>query len=236
MTIRAAFLGACLCLFGCTNRAALNAGPPPLATDARGIWETYQQRAPRNIKMRHQVEAAFFGRSQVLEGIFVLQKPDRFWVRAMSPLGNTLFDVRREPPAPLKVENYVEEVSDRRAPFFLAHDIARIYLVECPPTATPKLHADVVEISCALPASGTDDEDSHLLMVLSNGGVIVAKHFYKTGTETVRIFYRDYQNISGTWLARRIQLRHQQLDYHLEIALTDADPAFDTSKVFAARP
>ena len=80
------------------------AGPPSLELSPNQTVAHTLSKLPTSFKMRHQVEATLGDQQEVIEGLLVLEAPDKFLVRALSPLGATLFDIRKESDLPLKVD------------------------------------------------------------------------------------------------------------------------------------
>ena len=220
-------------------------GPPALGLDPAGLFAHWRAQRLDQLKMRHQVETRFLGRSEVVNGTVLLARPDRFWVRAQSPFGATLFDVKVDPPAPMQVDVRIDEIRDRRAPQFMARDIRRIYLATCPASAAVEAApGGGAVVRCDLPQTeapiqtdrGPDGPDQRLEMQISADGLLRHERFERDGQTTVLLDYSDYRPVDGHWLAHRIELKHQQIDYAISVQLLEADVHFDAASRFAPRP
>lgn len=164
-----------------------------------------------------------------MTGVLVIERPARFWVRAMTPVGVSLFDVRAERGQPAQLVA-AAAVADPRAAQALREDIERIYLYDCPPDAQAHKNGPAIEVACELADSVAGDEA--LQVDLTPGGIVLAKRFLKGGAVTASVTYGDYRRMGGRWWAHRIILSRTEMPYELTIALTDADPSFDTGRVF----
>jgi hypothetical protein len=219
--------------------------PPPTAVPSLGLdgpatYRAYLDRGPRRFKMRHQVESTFAGRTEVIEGFLVVERPDRFYVNARSPIGPALFEVKAMPPAPLAVTTHLAELSDERMARYLARDIRRMYLQECPADTPAADEPEGFAISCPLaPAddaiAGDDGPDDALVMHFGRGAEVRRKVFSRQGRATAVVSYSDLRLVGGAWLAHAIELEHQLLPYRMHIALLGADLDFDTGRVFGRR-
>ncbi len=218
------------------------APPPSLGLDAAGTYRAYLEARPARFKMRHQVASSFAGRDEVIEGFLVLERPDRFYVSARSPMGPALFDVKAVPPAALEVKAHLPQLSDERMARYLARDIRRIYLTDCPEGSTLEAaegggvvaRGAVAAADDAIP--GDDGPDDALAVRVDANGLVREKTYSRAGRPTVVIRYDEQRPVGGTWLAHRIGLVHQQLPYRLTIVLLAADLGFDTSRIFAGSP
>jgi len=227
-------------LAGCGARPApapAVAPPPSLGLDGPATYRAYlDARAPR-VKMRHQVESSFGGRDEVIEGFFVLERPDRFYVNARSPMGPALFEVKSVPPAPLAVKAYLPQLQDGRMARFLARDIRRIYVEECPADAPVTPDGDGFVVRCALdareaPIMEGDAPDDALELRLDRAAQLRQKAFLRAGKPIATVRYLELTPESGVWLAHRIELTPADAPYHLVIVLLAVDFGFDTSRVF----
>lgn len=229
---------------GCAPSPSPQPGPPTLGIDAQAIFAHHRAARLDQFKMRHQVETSFGPRSEVVEGFLIVDRPDRFWVRAMSPFGATLFDVKDLGGGDMQVDIRLDEVKDQRAPQFLARDIRRIYLSTCNADAAVKAVGDAAVARCALagtePAietdAGPDRPDDALALHIDAAGLLRKKIFSRAGADTARIELRDYRQHGARWFAHRIELDHAQVSYGLTIELLDVDPAFDAAALFARQP
>lgn len=191
--------------------------------------------------MQHEVESVFGGRREVITGFLVVERPDRFFVYARSPMGPALFQVRSVPPLPLAVTAHLAQLRDDRFARYLARDIRRIYLVVCPAAAAAVNEEDVVVVRCALgpaaaPLAVDEDPDDALELRMGPGGELREKRFFRSGAPTALVRYDDPRRVGDTWLAHRIELTHASLSYRLRIVLAAADLAFDTDRVFGSPP
>jgi hypothetical protein len=217
------------------------AAPPSLGVDGPATYRAYlDARAPR-VKMRHQVASSFGGRDEVIEGFFVLERPDRFYVNARSAMGPALFEVKSVPPAPLAVKAYLPQLQDGRMARFLARDIGRIYVDECPPDAPVAPDGDDFVVRCAVdareaPIMEGDAPDDTLELRLDRAAVLRQKTFLRGGKPTAVVRYLELAPESGVWLAHRIELSPADAPYHLAVVLLAVDFGFDTSRVFGGAP
>lgn len=220
-----------------------SAGPDPMTLSPEAAFAHYHALQPVRFRMKHEVRSKFGDREDVLTGFLVVEKPSKFFVRAMAGLGLTLFDVRAVGAA-VDVDVRVPALSDPRAPLFLARDIRRIYLHDCPPGTAAGLSRGRTVVTCGLPLSeepiladgGVDRPDDRLLLTLNAAALVESKCFSRGDEPTACVVFHDYRRYGDRWLAQRIELAHQQLPYHLEIRLVGVDFDFDTSRVFAAKP
>ncbi len=218
-------------------------GPPALGLDGRATFQHYLDTIPAHLKMRHQVDTRFVDQSEVVEGFCVVARPEQFWIRATTPMGGTLFDVRSAQGGGVQVETSLEQLKDARGPLYLARDIRRIYLKECPADAALLPMREGFRVSCPLAATeipiqaddGPDKPDDAMALLISEGGVVWEKTFYRGGVATAQISYDDYQQAHGLWLPQRITLTSLGAPYTLTIALISADPTFDTTRIFGAQ-
>lgn len=216
------------------------AGPVPTAQDPQAVFEAFLRHQVQALKYRHQVETRFLGRTEVIDGFLLLARPDRFWVRALSPLGATLFDVRQHATGELTYDMHIPEVDDR-APGYLARDIRRLYLDQCPSGTPARAVGEHIEVSCELsPQSptpqGSDPPDDHLVMELSPGGLLTGKRFSRSGEPTAVVTYGDYGQQEGRWWAHSITLEHRQVDYALRIRMLQVDPNFHVERALGPSP
>jgi hypothetical protein len=227
--------------FGACTRAAVppaSAAPAPaLGLSGPETYRAYLAAEPRRYKLRHQVESSFGGRDEVLEGFLVVELPGRFFVAARAPLGPALFEVKAVPGRPLEVHPHLPQLEDGRMARYLARDIVRAYLRECPADAPVSEEADGFAVSCALtpdeePIPGDDGPDDALTLRLDRAGRLRQKSFARAGAATATVTYRDDRRVEGVWLAHRLELTPAALPYRLTIVLVSADLAFDTSRVF----
>jgi hypothetical protein len=212
----------------CAHRIPVHVGPPALDAEPGVVYSSYLAGLPRTFKMRHQVATRFGPREEVLEGFLVGERPARFWVRAMGPLGGTLFDVKSI-DGELRVDVKLEQLDDPNAPRYLAADIRRIYFQDCPAGGPVERRGDTVVATCSLAGTGPDD---HLESILTLGGVVLEKRFHKNGESTVAVTYEDYREVGGAWLPHRIHLAAAKLPYELTIALLKVEIGVDTSAAF----
>ena len=225
----------------CAASASARGGPTSLGLSGRATLAAYLAAIPPTIKMRHQVETRFGTRSEVVEGFCVLARPDQFWVRAMSPLGGTLFDVKGTRDGHVELDTPLDSIADARGPFYLARDIRRIYLENCPADADIKPVRDGFRVSCSLkgetePGSadpGLEPPDDAMAEILSPSGIVWEKELYRGGEPTAVVHYDDYREVQGLWLAHRITLTGHTALYSLTILLLDADVTFDAARLFA---
>jgi len=103
------------------------------------------------MKLRHQVETRMPGHTEVVDGFLVLARPESFWVRAMSPLGGTLFDLRTMSGGRVVLDTPIAAIADARAPFYMARDIRRIFIRECDADAEVRPVKGGFRVSCVLP-------------------------------------------------------------------------------------
>jgi hypothetical protein len=242
-TLTCAVLLATLAACGARPAAAPAVAPPPaLGLDGPATYRAYLDARPSRMKMRHQVESSFGGRDEVIEGFFVLERPDRFYVNARSPMGPALFEVKSAPPAPLEVKAYLPQLRDGRMARFLARDIRRIYVEECPPDASVTAEGDGFAVRCAVdareaPIMEGDAPDDALELHLDRAAQLREKSFWRGGKPTATVRYLDLRPESEVWLAHRIELTPADAPYHLAIVLLAVDFGFDVSRVFGgARP
>lgn len=229
-------LGAVAC--APTARAPVAATSPVPQLDARTAFRAYLEQRPAHVKMRHRVESTVGERRDVVQGVMLLALPDRFWLRVLGPLGTTLFDVRQDVTGHVVVVKALAQLDDALGPAYLARDIARMYLDDCPPDAALFDDPRGLEARCALgPATDADpatpEADDALREVVAPNGLLLEKRFFSRGHETARVRYENPQSFDGTWLARTIELTPTALPYRLRITLLDADPRFDVAAAFA---
>jgi len=197
--------------------------------------------------MRHEVEWRFGGQAQVMHGILIGSRPDRFWVRAQTPVGGTLFDVRSSGAGRLEVDLRMADVANTLGPYYLARDIRRIYFADCPAGSPASEASDGVRVTCRLPPSPEpspppelgqlEPADDALSEALGADGLLRAKCFSRAEQPTVCVFFEDYGRDAGpTPLARRIHLEHLRIPYALTIALLEADTTFQAARLFEAKP
>ncbi|MEK7705642.1 MAG: hypothetical protein AAB426_11835 [Myxococcota bacterium] len=211
--------------------------PAALNRDPRTIFAAYLAQQPAQLKMRHQVESTFGDRHEIVQGVMLLARPRQFWLRALGPLGTTLFDVRQETDGRVVVTKALAQLDDERAPILLARDIARIYLDDCPPDADLRSTTDGIEARCTLPAPLAPDArdpppDTTLRELIAPSGLVQQKCFFAGDAATACVRYREPTRLGDTWLAREIELVPAVLPYRLRIVLLDADPSFDVGAAF----
>lgn len=234
----------------CSATPQPKVGPPALGLSGEDTYATYIARLPLQFKMRQHVESRFGERNEVIDGFFVVKRPERFWLQARGMLGIRLFEVRELPDKPRHVEIYLDQLRQAGAtaessmPAYLARDIRRIYLTDCPVGTPVTDSGQVFVVDCVPPhpepapgptaptASG-DEPDDRLVMVLNKGAALSSKHFYRDGALRVTISYEDLRPVGATWLAHTIRLVHAALPYALRIVLIDVDLGFDAGAVFA---
>jgi hypothetical protein len=230
---------------GCSHVADRPAGPAPvapsLALDGPATYRAFLAAEPRRYKLRHQVESSFGGRDEVLEGFLVVEQPGRFFVAARAAMGPALFEVKSIPGAPLEVHPHLPQLEDGRMARYLARDITRAYLRECPPDATVSEDAAGFLVRCALAADeeaipGDDGPDDALALRLDRAGHLREKAFSRAGAPTATVRYSDDRPVDGVWLAHRLELTPAGLPYHLTIVLLAADLGYDTSRIFPVSP
>jgi hypothetical protein len=220
-----------LATIACAGTPRVQVGPPPLGLAPPAVHEAYLAAQAAQLKLRHQVALNVSGEQRLMTGVLVIERPSRFWVRAMTPVGVSLFELRAQRGRPAQVTTAAEAPADPRAAQTLRQDIERIYLLDCPPDARAHRNGPVVEVKCDLADSAAGDEA--LQADLTPGGVLLAKRFLRGGIVTASITYGEYSEADGRWWPRRITLSRTEMSYRLSIALTDADPNFDTTRVFA---
>ena len=189
--------------------------------------------------MRHTVESTFGSHREVIEGFLVVEKPDRLYVVARSPMGMALFDVKSVPPAPPDVTTHIAALSDPRMARFLARDIGRMYLRECPSDAPVESARDGYVVRCSLAPNDdgiVDDEpDDAVELHLGPGAELKRKIFAHAGRVTATVTYDDQRQVAGVWLPHFIELTHASQPYSLRIVLLTADLNFDSSRIFGSR-
>ncbi len=210
-------------------------GPAPAGASPQAVWQAFLDAQPRQLKMRHQVETRFAGRHEVVDGVLLLELPDHFWVRALSPLGATLFDVGKI-ASHLQHEVYLPGL-DARGPQFLARDIRRIFLRQCPSETPALARGDEVIVACPIgdldppidTGMGIDPPDDHLEMAFTPGGILLRKQYSAGGTPTALVAY-GYAPQGDTRWSTRTTLTHARIAYALDIQLVSVDPHFDVVK------
>ena len=222
----------------CVRHPEPRVAPPPLGLDGAATYQAYREHAPKHFKMRHTVESTFGPRSEVIEGFLVVDLPDRFYVSARSPMGPALFEVKSVPPAPLEVSTHLAELSDASMAHYLARDIRRIYLQECPADVPVEARGDAFVVRCPLPVSddgiADDQPDDAVELVLGPGADLRQKVFSRAGQPTAIVTYDVERVIAGVWLPHVIDLRHTSIPYRLRITLVAVDFGFDTSRIFGS--
>lgn len=215
--------------------------PPVLGRDGSTTYQAYLAAAPRRFKMRHQVAATFGNRTEVISGALVMDRPDRFRVRAMAMLGMPLFDVQSEAGKPIAVQAFLNTLTDGRLPHYLARDIHRIYIALCPPDTETTRTGDDIVVRCSIPPfgeriAGDEGPDDAVELRVSRHGLLQQKCFYRRAAATACITYDDHREVSGRWLAHRIRLVHKTLPYEVSVALVSADFDYDTTRAFTKNP
>jgi hypothetical protein len=232
-----------LTLAACASSSA-HGGPPSLALSGRATLERYLEALPRQLKMHHQVETRLGTHREVVEGFCVLERPERFWVRATTPLGGTLFDLKTTADGHVTLDTPMESIADARGPFYLARDIRRVYLRDCPREAEIRAVRDGFRISCHLDTAaeagreqgGSVLADDAMAETVGPGGVVWEKEFYRDGNATAVVHYDDYRMVGDLWLAHRVTVLGRDAPYSLLVVLLSADPAFDAARVFVDPP
>jgi hypothetical protein len=223
----------------CGRNPKPHAAPASLGLDGPGTYAAYLASTPQHFKMRHTVESTFGTHREVIEGFLVAERPDRLYVVARSPMGMALFDVKSVPPAPPEVTAHIAALSDPRMARFLARDIGRIYLRECPSDAAVEPVSDGYVVRCMLASSDdgiVDDEpDDAVEVYLGPGAELKKKVFAHAGQVTATITYDDQRQVEGVWLPHFIELTHASQAYRLRIVLLATDFGFDTSRIFGSR-
>ncbi len=237
LMLRPRLLAVAVLVSACAARPPLaKPAPPSLHLSPRETYTAYLAARPHQLKMTHQVESRFADRTLVINGYLALRLPQSFVVQAQSAgLGPALFTVKQLPRAPLDVQVYVDALADRRFVEYLAEDIRRIYLLDCPAEAAADAEAQgrTVVVSCKLTPRSNESDDS-LVMVLGEGGELRQKLFRRGGRLTTVVHYNNHVRHDGHWLAERIVLEHRQLPYTLTIALLSAAFDFDSNALFGA--
>ncbi len=204
-------------------------GPPPLGLDAGGVLRTYVETRPTRFKLRQQVGVTIHDRHEAMLGVLVVEHPSRFWVRAMTPVGVSLFDVRAERGRAPTVTTHAASPSDPRTAQYLARDIQRIYMDDCPADAAVHRHGNAYQARCDMPHDGRGDDE--LRMDLTPGGVVWHKRFLRDGVVTAYVDYADYRIRDDIWWAHRIVLSRPQPPYRLTVVLIDADAELDVGAI-----
>ena len=229
-------------VIGCAAVPRPYTGPPSLGLSGRETLLAYLASRPAAIKLKHQVEMRFMNETRVVEGYCVLARPGGFWARASVPLGVTLFEVKGADDGSVEVTTPIAKVEEARAPLYLARDIRRIYVTDCDSSASAVPVRAGFRVSCALPPrappataeDGIEPDDDAVLEILSPGGVILEKQFFRDGSITATIVYEAYRLVDATWVPARISLEGRSIDYGLTIHLVEADPNFDVTRIFTA--
>jgi len=227
---------------GLAMAACVPNGPVPVAglmhqSDGDKAYRAYLDGRPRQLKLRHQVETHFADHDEFVSGYLVLAPGGRLLLRAMSPLGASLFEIRNVPPAPPVVTSNVPQLSDPKWVEYLLADLRRIYLLDCPATHDVAKIDGRFAVECELPCSSdrapSPPEDDGLRTEISDQGLVMAKKFRRRGEATAHIVYADYRLTAGLPLAHRITLDYPMLHYAMTIALIDADTKVDVARLFA---
>jgi hypothetical protein len=222
-----------LLLGACAPRP--RAEPPALGLDGAAVYAAYLAGQPPHAKLRHQVESDYGQEHVVIEGFLVLERPERFFVHARSPLGPALFEVKSI-AGQLSVQVYIDQLKDQALARYLARDIERIYLTDCPTTTAVEPEGRGFRLRCTLPVSGAAgaEADDGLVMRLGPGAEVREKTFYRGEQAAAVVSYEDYREVGGRYLAHRIVLAQPLLSYRLSIVLEAADLDFDPSRLFGA--
>lgn len=222
---------------GCQSTPTLPpyAGPPSLQLSPSQTVAQTLSRIPTSFKMRHQVEATLGERREVIEGLLVFEAPDKFLVRALSPLGATLFDIKKESGLPLQVDIRLEQLQRDGLPSYLAEDITRIFTDLCPQEIQATVDEQGLVQACILSRQGPNGAPLYLRTVYGLGGVILEKCYREGELQSSCIQYRDYQRDGELWVSHLILLKHRTLPYSLKLVLLEADLQFDTSRIFDSK-
>jgi hypothetical protein len=207
----------------------VNEGP---TFDPVAVYLQYLDQRPQRFKMRHQVASRFGSRTEMFEGVLIVERPDRFFVQASRSFGPALFELTSVPPAPLVVRSPVDELGDRRFSHFLARDIRRIYLEDCPKEARVVATGTGLTARCALdPERAADlggESDDALEMRLDARRHLAEKRFFAGSKPSTTIRYTDYRAGAEQSWAHHIVLTSVSGAYDLTIVLLGVEEGWET--------
>lgn len=195
--------GLALGLAGCTARPAVAPSGALVGIDATAVFAATRAREEqvRTLRVRFDARLEHQETSRSTSGVLVVEKPDRFRLRLLSPLGITVFDYvarGRRRRMVLATEGKVldDEAIDRHAPF--SPGALRAAFLRgadaYPGNCTPRPTSYGVHVEC-----GAGDRTRRWLLIDPRTGDIDAE-----GDANVRLFFGEYDGFDGQRLPVRI--------------------------------
>jgi hypothetical protein len=215
-------------LFACAHpRPALpertNLGPlvvgPRSASEAEAMLAARKASEPQSFRMEHQVAARYQGQLFLMNG-YLLGRGQDFRVVAVAALGPRLFDVVQV-AGQWHVKVHLDAIAKRFDVRHVGLAVQRIYFLD----AHGPLHLEDGHWVQRSSLSGDDELDEVETWRDATTLALVAKRFFHSGTEQVRVDYDEVSWSSGQPLATHVRLSDAR-GFSLELKVTDYKPGW----------